>query len=436
VLGEFRECIDFASSCQSSPFAELVAVFLPMFQIVLVSSSKQPAPPLPPLNGLPPSPAATIPTERERPPRELPRLPGYTNDGTIIPPGHQSPSPMNGLSLNPQDESSNPPPRPRENGYSHPDPRTSEKMPNSSIPPDAPPQLGPPPRPSTGQPFPSGPPPSFGVGQIVPSPQSPNVGQQPGPELPLRGGANPNFVHPPHMGQPHIGQLPTSYHHQNANTMNQLHPPRPPEGFGSLPPQPSSDPAYRGGVRKSPSAHSVMSGDPPANKNYSSRPYDSLHAPQPRTLLPSVNSRAISMVDPANAFLTNPSPPTSPVQETVPTGPVTSTISAQMKCKVFLQQQHAQWKSLGSAKLKLYRQSPTNVKQLVVEAENKERSVLISTIVLTDGVERVGKTGVAIELSDKGQRTGIVYMIQLRNENSAGGLFDSLLAGSDRAGRG
>lgn len=129
-----------------------------------------------------------------------------------------------------------------------------------------------------------------------------------------------------------------------------------------------------------------------------------------------------------------PSPPNSPVEETreLP-GPVTSAISAQMKCKVFLKQQHAQWKSLGSAKLKLYVQSPTNIKQLVVEAENKDHSVIISTIVLTDGVERVGKTGVAIELSDRGARTGIVYMLQLRNEKSAGGLFDSLLAGSDRA---
>lgn len=128
------------------------------------------------------------------------------------------------------------------------------------------------------------------------------------------------------------------------------------------------------------------------------------------------------------------SPPTSPVQESVPhTGPVTSAISAQMKCKVFLKQQHAQWKSLGSAKLRLYRESPTNVKQLVVEADNKDKSILISTIVLTDGVERVGKTGVAIELSDKGVRTGVVYMLQLRNETSAQGLFDSLLAGSDRS---
>lgn len=103
-----------------------------------------------------------------------------------------------------------------------------------------------------------------------------------------------------------------------------------------------------------------------------------------------------------------------------------------MKCKVFLKQQHAQWKSLGSAKLKLYNQQPTNIKQLVVESDSSKAKVLISTIVSADGVERVGKTGVAIELSDQGVRTGIVYMIQLRNEKSAGGLFDELLSGSDR----
>lgn len=87
---------------------------------------------------------------------------------------------------------------------------------------------------------------------------------------------------------------------------------------------------------------------------------------------------------------------------------------------------------MGAAKLKLYREDPTNIKQLVVESENKAKTMIISTIILTDGVERVGKTGVAVELSNQGARTGVVYMIQLRNESSAGGLFDSLLAGSDR----
>ena len=125
------------------------------------------------------------------------------------------------------------------------------------------------------------------------------------------------------------------------------------------------------------------------------------------------------------------SPPPSPLIEDAATLSGPAVISAQMKCKVFLKQSHAQWKSLGSGKLKLYVERGRNIKQLVVEADGG-KSMLISTIVLTDGVERVAKTGVAVEISDKGKRTGIVYMIQLRNENSAAGLFESLLAGSDR----
>jgi len=188
-------------------------------------------------------------------------------------------------------------------------------------------------------------------------------------------------------------------------------------------------PAYPDGLNPPRAPFGIPRND--SSGSLSSLTAPSLYAPQPRPLLPSaqLSIRAVSTV---GSFV-EPSPPNSPVEETpVHTGPVTSTISAQMKCKVFLKQQHAQWKSLGSAKLRLYRESPTNIKQLVVEADNNKKTVLISTLVLEDGVERVGKTGVAIELSDKGQRTGIVYMIQLRNESSAAGLFDSLLAGSDR----
>lgn len=99
--------------------------------------------------------------------------------------------------------------------------------------------------------------------------------------------------------------------------------------------------------------------------------------------------------------------------------PVKSQLAASMRCKVFLQQGRMQWKSVGTAKLRLYLQSPTNVKQLVVEqGDGGKAKPIISTIVLTDGVERVGKTGVAIELSDRGERTGIVYMLQVRPPSS------------------
>lgn len=289
--------------------------------------------------------------------------------------------------------------------------------------------------------------PSFSPGQVMPPGRSSSFSHQgpmrPGPSVPFN----------PPTGQ-HGSAFHPQYHPNQPFPPNRQNPYGPhsvPPGYPSRPP---SEPYMQDGIRKSLSTHSLTSqysqheqappipsfpgGYPPNIPNFIPRSgsYSNLHAPQPRPLLPSAQfgSRIVST---AAASFDEPSPPSSPVEE-IPhqAGPVTSAISAQMKCKVFLQQQHAQWKSLGAAKLKLYRQDPTNIKQLVVEAENKDRSILISTIVLTDGVERVGKTGVAIELSDKGTRTGIIYMIQLRNEKSAGGLFDSLLAGSDRALRG
>ncbi|KAH9445556.1 hypothetical protein Pst134EB_023394 [Puccinia striiformis f. sp. tritici] len=122
-------------------------------------------------------------------------------------------------------------------------------------------------------------------------------------------------------------------------------------------------------------------------------------------------------------------PPQSPVQTTPKDEK--SILAASMKTKVFLKQSHSQWKSLGTAKLHLFISKPGNHKQLVVGSE-KGNKTLISTIVLSDGVERVGRTGVAVDLSDRGARTGIVYMLQMKNENSAVGLFEQLLEGSDR----
>ncbi|GBE78232.1 hypothetical protein SCP_0111150 [Sparassis crispa] len=232
-----------------------------------------------------------------------------------------------------------------------------------------------------------------------------------------------------------------------------------PSPYGQPQSRPSSDSSSQGGLRKSPSSRSLRSQPdrtPASAPPVPDYPLDLTDLPPPRPgFLPRTSSSSSLYSLPSSLYaqphqtlqsaqmsvrsmsiapsFVDPSPPSSPVEETPPQlGPTTSTISAQMKCKVFLQQYHSQWKSLGTAKLKLYRESPTNIKQLVVEADNRSKSVLISTIVLSDGVERVGKTGVAVELSDKGQRTGIIYMIQLRNETSAQGLFDSLLAGSDR----
>ncbi|KAJ7783876.1 hypothetical protein DFH07DRAFT_208579 [Mycena maculata] len=400
MLAEFKECIAFAGS--------------------LSPTSNQPVPPMPAI----PSTLSQMP-ERSSPKGHLPPVPERSNS-TSNERSTQSPPPF------------------------HPQP--------SGIPIGSTPS-------SSSQQF------SASPGQIVPARSAsygstlsragsnnsgffPQEGPRPpypqeGPRLPYpQEGPRPSYPQPP----PHF-----SNNIQRAPSAPMPGGPIPPGPMpGPVPPRPPSEPAYSqpNGLRKSLSARSLQSqysqqeqppappplpsfpsggppGNYPGNNPNGHGSSGSLHAPQPRTWLPS-GQLGVEGFRAVPSFH-EPSPPNSPVEETpVITGPITSTISAEMKCKVFLKQQHAQWKSLGAAKLKLYRQSPTNVKQLVVEAGAKN-SILISTIVLTDGVERVGKTGVAIELSDKGARTGIVYMIQLRSEKSAGGLFDSLLEGSDRA---
>lgn len=119
-------------------------------------------------------------------------------------------------------------------------------------------------------------------------------------------------------------------------------------------------------------------------------------------------------------------PPSSPQEPQN----VQSILAAEMKTKVFLKQSHSQWKPLGTAKLRVFVQKPGNSKQLVVGTDKGK--TLISTMVLTDGIERVGRTGVAVDLSNRGVRTGIVYMLQMKSETSASGLFEQLLEGSDR----
>ncbi|KAJ7487687.1 hypothetical protein B0H11DRAFT_1720855 [Mycena galericulata] len=380
MLAEFKECIAFAGS--------------------LPPTSNQPVPPMPAL-------LAALSQAAERP------LPAGG-------PQHNLPPASERNSLSSE-------------RYSQPSPNRDREG-----------QFQPPPS-SSFQPF------SASPGQIMPtrSPKGPRPSypqERSRPPYPQEGSRPPYPPQPPPRFSNNIQRAPSAPMPGG---------PMPPGSMpGPVPPRPPSEPPYSqpNGLRKSTSARSLQSqysqyeqppappplpsfhpGGPPVPANNGSGSSGSLHAPQPRTWVPS-GQLGVAGFRAVPSFH-EPSPPNSPVEETPAiTGPVTSSISAEMKCKVFLKQQHAQWKSLGAAKLKLYRQSPTNVKQLVVEAGAKN-SILISTIVLTDGVERVGKTGVAIELSDKGARTGIVYMIQLRSEKSAGGLFDSLLEGSDRATR-
>ncbi|CAO1617326.1 unnamed protein product [Sympodiomycopsis kandeliae] len=242
-----------------------------------------------------------------------------------------------------------------------------------------------------------------------------------------QGGPRPGMPRPPPPGPYHMANgrppfrppgppgAPGQY--QNG-PRPQMRPP-PPGNFSGRPAYPSSQDA-RDNMRR-PSAPNLRDRSQgaisPPVRTRSASSMESQGAPK----LPSEMMKAGSMKGEAY------SPPSSPKLQ--PSGPTTSTVSAQMRCRLYLKQSHAQWKSLGNARLKLYHIMPADHKQLVVENDKK---MLISTIVLTDGVERVGKVGVAVEVSDNGNHTGIIYMLQMRSEESAQGLFGELIDGGGR----
>ncbi|KAE8251386.1 hypothetical protein A4X13_0g4020 [Tilletia indica] len=196
-----------------------------------------------------------------------------------------------------------------------------------------------------------------------------------------------------------------------------------PPGPGGQPVRRPSAPDMRNGLRAPPSVKGGYTSDGAPVRSRSVTSEGSVSPALPSEMMKQGLSRASTRDD----F----SPPSSPQQSRRDLNQ-SSVVAAQMRCKLFLKQNHAQWKALGNARLKLYHLMPADDRQLVVENDKKR---LISTLVLGDGVERVGKVGIAVELSDRGARTGIVYMLQMRSEESASGLYGLLLEGSGRSAR-
>ncbi|CAG8499556.1 2850_t:CDS:10 [Ambispora leptoticha] len=83
------------------------------------------------------------------------------------------------------------------------------------------------------------------------------------------------------------------------------------------------------------------------------------------------------------------------------------------KCRVFLQNDHGVWTNLNWGHMKLSIETPAHRKRIVISSE--KRAKIIDAIVWEDGVERVGKNGVAITLANM----GIVYMLQMKEEKTA-----------------
>ncbi|CAG8465277.1 4206_t:CDS:10 [Ambispora gerdemannii] len=101
-------------------------------------------------------------------------------------------------------------------------------------------------------------------------------------------------------------------------------------------------------------------------------------------------------------------------QETAHEIVATVTKIMETKCRVFLQNDHGVWTNLNWGHMKLSIETPAHRKRIVISSD-KQQTKIIDAIVWEDGVERVGKTGVAITLANM----GIVYMLQMKEEKTA-----------------
>ncbi|KAK0524606.1 hypothetical protein OC834_005466 [Tilletia horrida] len=302
------------------------------------------------------------------------------------------------------------------------------RMNGSGGPPGGPPNVPPNPYANGSRPMPGGGPgpgPGPGPGGRPGMPPLPGGAGRGGPPSPANGRL-PGAVGPPPPRLP--GGVPPPPGWTSSPTGPPGAGPGPGQGQGGGPQRRPSAPDMRSGLKAPPPGGTNGSGgyasDSAPHRTRSVTSEGSAPPALPSEMMKQGLSRANTRDDL--------SPPSSPQQGRREVGNSSSVVAAQMRCKLFLKQNHAQWKALGNARLKLYHLMPSNERQLVVENDKKR---LISTLVLSDGVERVGKVGIAVELSDRGARTGIVYMLQMRSEDSAVGLFGLLLEGSGRSGR-
>ncbi|CAG8594118.1 10666_t:CDS:10 [Acaulospora morrowiae] len=96
------------------------------------------------------------------------------------------------------------------------------------------------------------------------------------------------------------------------------------------------------------------------------------------------------------------------------------------KCRIFLKNDHAMWTNFGWGMMMVLLETPLNQKRIKIISDRQKKSKLVDAIIWEAGVEKVGKTGVAITINNIHGSYGaapIIYMIQMKDEATANKAF-------------
>ncbi|KAI9260697.1 hypothetical protein BDA99DRAFT_512893 [Phascolomyces articulosus] len=114
-----------------------------------------------------------------------------------------------------------------------------------------------------------------------------------------------------------------------------------------------------------------------------------------------------------------------PTQE--PQQPQSLRLVMQCKTKLFVQQEHSSWSSFGSVSLKISQQLPS--KKMHIEMENgkgNKATKLVSATVQSRNVTKIGPKRITMLLVNEKERQSMVYMIQIKEEQTGQKIFEYL----------
>ncbi len=94
------------------------------------------------------------------------------------------------------------------------------------------------------------------------------------------------------------------------------------------------------------------------------------------------------------------------------------------KVKLLLQNDHGVWTNLGWGNMKLSIETPSNRKRIVILSDKDKKSKLVDTFIGESGVGRAGKSNVTFKINNVGGSTSIIYMMQMKDDASAGKAFE------------
>lgn len=95
----------------------------------------------------------------------------------------------------------------------------------------------------------------------------------------------------------------------------------------------------------------------------------------------------------------------------------------QCKAKLFIKNETSNWSTFGSVTMRISQQDPSM--RMLIQIEN-DKAKLVSAIVKSGNVEKISSKRISFLLIDDVQKTSIVYMVHLREDQTGNKIYEYL----------